>query len=72
MKIIYTTSEGTLAFLTPSREWEDRMLEIGKKDVTKGLKFKIVEDSDIPSDRSFRNAWEVDEAELTDGVGEQE
>ena len=34
-----------------------------------GLKYKIVEDSVIPSDRSFRDAWEVDEAELTDGVG---
>jgi hypothetical protein len=33
------------------------------------LKYKIVEDSIIPSDRSFRNAWEVEESELTDGVG---
>lgn len=31
--------------------------------------FKIVEVSNIPSDRTFRNAWEVDPALLTDGVG---
>ena len=37
--------------------------------VPKGCKFKIVEDSDIPSDRTFRDAWEVAESELTDGVG---
>ena len=44
--------------------------EIGKKDVPTGLKYKIVEDSEIPTDRSFREAWTVDEADLTDGVGE--
>jgi hypothetical protein len=33
------------------------------------LKFKIVDDSVVPSDRVFRNAWTVDEATLTDGVG---
>lgn len=31
--------------------------------------FKIVNVADIPSDRTFRNAWEVDAATLTDGVG---
>ena len=45
------------------------MEENAQKSVPTGLKYKIVEDSVIPSDRSFRNAWEVDEAELTDGVG---
>jgi hypothetical protein len=33
------------------------------------FRFKIVEDSVVPSDRTFRNAWTVDEATLTDGVG---
>ena len=45
------------------------MEELAQKDVPTGLKYKIVEYSDIPSDRTFRDAWEVDEAELTDGVG---
>jgi hypothetical protein len=44
--------------------------DIAKKDVPTGLKYKIVDISDIPSDRTFRNAWTIDEAELTDGVGE--
>ena len=43
--------------------------EIAKKDVPTGLKYKIIEDSDVPTDRSFRGAWTVDESELTDGVG---
>ena len=37
--------------------------EIAKKclDVPTGQKYKIVEDSDVPTDRSFRDAWIVDE-----------
>ena len=45
------------------------MEELAQKDVPTGLKYKIVEDSAISSDRTFRDAWEIDEAELTDGVG---
>jgi hypothetical protein len=26
--------------------------------------------SEVPNDREFRNAWTIDDAELTDGVGE--
>ena len=43
--------------------------EIAEKDVPTGKKYKIVEDSDIPSNRDFRNAWTVDESDLTDGEG---
>jgi hypothetical protein len=45
------------------------MEELAQKNVPTGLKYLIVEDSEISSDRTFRNAWEIDEAELTDGVG---
>ena len=70
MKIIYKTPENTVAVITPSPRWEGTIEELAKKDVPTGLKYKIVDASEIPSDRSFRNAWEVDEAQLTDGVGE--
>ena len=69
MRIIYKTPENTVAVVIPSPNWGGTMEELAQKDVPTGLKYKIVEDSDIPSDRTFRNAWEVDEAELTDGVG---
>mgnify|MGYP003629220692 FL=1 len=69
MKIIYKTLENTVSVISASPEWSGTMEELAQRDVPTGLKYKIVEDSDIPSDRSFRNAWEVDEAELTDGVG---
>ena len=85
MKIIYKTLENTVSVITPSSNWVGTsgkkikdltadelpvaMEELAQKDVPTGLKYKIVEDEVISSDRSFRNAWEVDEAELTDGVG---
>jgi len=47
--------------------WTDE--EVAQKDVPKGFKYKIIDDSDEPTDRSFRNAWEVDDSDLTDGVG---
>lgn len=31
--------------------------------------FKIVDASTVPSDRTFRNAWEINLATLTDGYG---
>tara|TARA_B100000949_G_scaffold74464_1_gene66418 strand:- start:1817 stop:2029 length:213 start_codon:yes stop_codon:yes gene_type:complete len=69
MRIIYKTSEGTVSIIAPSPKWKGTMEELAQKDVPTGLKYKIVEDSEIAGDRSFRNAWEVDESELTDGVG---
>jgi hypothetical protein len=43
--------------------------EIALKDVPTGSPFAIVEDSEIPTDRTFRDAWTVDDSILTDGVG---
>ena len=60
MKIIYKTPEGTVSVIIPTSEWSGSMEELAQKDVPTGLKYKIVEDSVIPTDRSFRGAWEVD------------
>ena len=43
--------------------------EVAARDVPTGYKYKKIEDSDVPTDRTFRNAWTVDESDLTDGVG---
>jgi hypothetical protein len=45
------------------------MEELAQRNVPTGLKYKIVADNFIPDDRTFRNAWEIAESELTDGVG---
>jgi hypothetical protein len=69
MRIIYKTAEGTVSVIALSPNWTGTMEELAKKDVPTGLKYKIVEDEIIPTDRTFRGAWEVEESELTDGVG---
>ena len=72
MKIIYKNMEGGVSIITPTDEALSMMTidDIAKKDVPTGLPYKIVEDSEIPTDRTFRDAWAVDESTLTDGVGE--
>lgn len=72
MKIIYKNESGGVSILHPTDEALSFMTidEIAKKDVPTGVKYKIVEDSEVPTDRTFRDAWTVDEATLTDGVGE--
>ena len=71
-RIIYKNSDGTISIVVPAPEALETMTveQIAKKDVPTGKKYKIVDVSEISSDRTFRNAWEINESELTDGVGE--
>jgi hypothetical protein len=70
-RVIYKTDGGGVAVLVPSPEALAKygIQAIAVKDVPAGKKFKIVNASEVPSDREYRNAWTVDEAELTDGIG---
>jgi len=70
-RIIYKNNEGGVCVIIPTPEaLEQHSIQaIAIKDVPAGKKFKIVDTADIPSDRSERDAWTVDEADLTDGVG---
>jgi hypothetical protein len=70
-RIIYPTDDGGVAVIIPSPNClqEHAIEEIAAKDVPAGKPYKIVDVADIPSDRTFRNAWTVNEADLTDGVG---
>jgi hypothetical protein len=70
-RIVYLPNEGGVAVIIPSPECLQKhtIEEIAAKDVPAGKPYKIVDVADIPSDRTFRNAWEVDEADLIDGVG---
>ena len=72
MKIIYKNESGGVSILHPTDEALSFMSidDIAKKDVPTGLSYKIVEDSEIPTDRTYRDAWTVDETTLSDGVGE--
>lgn len=64
-RIIYPTDDGGVAVLVPAPEWlaqEGNTIEaLAAKDVPAGKPFKIIATEDVPSDRTFRNAWEYSE-----------
>tara|TARA_R100000908_G_C3696169_1_gene108501 strand:- start:85 stop:300 length:216 start_codon:yes stop_codon:yes gene_type:complete len=68
-RIIYKNDDGTISIIIPAN-CGLTVEQIAQKDVPTGKSYKIVDVSDISSDRTFRNAWTIDDAELTDGVGE--
>jgi len=59
--IIYPNDNGGVCILTPAPECGLSLQEIAAKDVPAGKPYKIVDGSDIPTDRTFRNAWEYQE-----------
>jgi hypothetical protein len=60
-RIIYPNDEGGVSILIPSDNCGLTIEEIAAKDVPQGKPYKIVDVSDIPTDRTFRDAWEYAE-----------
>jgi hypothetical protein len=56
-RIIYPTDEGGVAVIIPA-DCGLTIEQIAAKDVPAGKHYKIVDVADIPSDRTFRGAWE--------------
>jgi len=59
-RIIYPNDNGGVSILIPTEEYlaNHTIEELAAKDVPAGKPYKIVDVEDIPSDRTFRNAWE--------------
>lgn len=60
-RIIYQNDEGGISIIVPAPECGLTIEEIAAKDVPAGKEYKIVDVSEIPEDRTFRNAWEWSE-----------
>jgi len=60
-RIIYPTTEGGVAVIIPASECGLTIEQIAAKDVPAGTPYQIVDVADIPSDRTFRSAWEYTE-----------
>ena len=67
-RIIYQNDNGGVAVIIPC-DCGLTIEQIAAKDVPTSKPYKIVDVADIPSDRTQREAWTVDAADLTDGVG---
>ena len=61
-RIIYPTDEGGVAVLIPAPEWlaqpGNSIEALAEKDVPPGKPWRVVDAADIPTDRTFRAAWE--------------
>ncbi len=68
--IIYAQDNRAVSIIRPTQEALDLygINAIAQKDVPHNLPYKIVDASTIPTDRTFRNAWEADLSN-PDGVG---
>ena len=66
MKIIYPNADGGISVVHPTGELP--IEDVCQKDVPAGTPYLIVEDDVVPTDRSFRNAWEADFSN-PDGTG---
>ena len=57
-RILYQKEDGGVAVIIPADNCGLTVEEIAQKDVPSGRPYKIVDASEVPSDRTFRNAWE--------------
>jgi hypothetical protein len=57
-RIIYPNDNGGFSVLIPTGDIE--LAEVCRKDVPANTPYIIIDESLIPTDREFRNAWEAD------------
>lgn len=71
MRIIYKNSDNSVGLLVPTDEALKffTLKQIAEKDVPFGYPYKIVRAQDIPTDRTFRDAWEWNPNTIPDGFG---
>jgi len=55
-RIVYQNNEGGISIIVPA-DCGLTIEEIAAKDVPQGKEYNIVDVSEIPTDRTFRNAW---------------
>jgi hypothetical protein len=66
-RIIYPNEQGGISVIIPC-VCGLSVRQIAKKDVPEGVKYRIVDLSDIPVDRSLREVWTADFSTY-DGIG---
>ncbi len=64
-RIIYPNDNGGVNVVVPTPDWISQegntIQKLAEMRVPEGKPYKIVDVSDIPSDRTFRDAWEYSE-----------
>lgn len=58
-RVIYPNGTG-ISVLVPSPKWSGTIEQLANKDVPTGVPYIITDLVNIPTDREFRDSWEVD------------
>ena len=69
LAIFQQTDSDCISVLVPAPNCGLTLEQICAKDVPTGTKYKIIDSSELPADREFRNAWDYDFTNSFDGVG---
>jgi hypothetical protein len=69
--IIFKNDQGGVSIIHPTAEVLAKYTieQVAVKDVPTGKAYAIIDKSEIPTDRTFRDAWDIDESLLTHGLG---
>lgn len=70
---IFANETGGVSIVNPvEKNPREDLLSVFKKAVPKGVAFWVIDASELPADRTYRDAWELDIATLpvADGYGE--
>lgn len=59
-RIIYPKDDGGIAVIVPVEDCGLTIEEIAQKDVPSEKPYKIIDATDLPQDRIFREAWEYE------------
>jgi len=67
--IVYTTDTGGVAVVIPAAASGLSLAQIAVKDVPAGRVYAVVPATDIPSDRTFRDAWVLRNSRVEHDMG---
>ena len=60
MKLAFFPNETTISVLVPAPNCSLSFEQICAKDVPTGVPYLIIDSSELPADREFRDAWQAD------------
>ena len=61
VRVIYPNDNGGVSILTPVPNCGLTLEEIIAKDIPAGKPYQVIDKSEVPTDRTFRDAWEYSE-----------
>ena len=69
--ILYTDTDGNLCIVSVTSEMAVYLTDeqVAQASVPAGVPYVIVDESHVPPDRTFRNAWEYDTTTNPAGIG---